>query len=71
MAQTLETIENPVTHDRVSFRTAAPDEMGAILEFDDFLLEAGLAMTIRIMEGLRGAPVDQLTFAQLFYRRLQ
>src|SRR5229473_7623528 len=27
MAQTLETIESPVTHDQASFRTAAPDEM--------------------------------------------
>jgi mannose-6-phosphate isomerase-like protein (cupin superfamily) len=38
MSQTGEMIENPVTHDRVIFRTTAQDTNGALLAFDDFLL---------------------------------
>jgi mannose-6-phosphate isomerase-like protein (cupin superfamily) len=37
MAETGETIENPVTHDRVIFLVTAQDTDGALLEFDDFL----------------------------------
>jgi mannose-6-phosphate isomerase-like protein (cupin superfamily) len=39
MAQAGQMIENPVTHDRVIFRTTAQDTYGASLLFDDFLLE--------------------------------
>jgi quercetin dioxygenase-like cupin family protein len=39
MSHTGEMIENPVTHDRVIFRATAQDTNGALLEFDDFLLE--------------------------------
>jgi hypothetical protein len=33
-----ETIENPVTHDRVIFRLTAQDTKGTLLAFDDVLL---------------------------------
>jgi quercetin dioxygenase-like cupin family protein len=39
MAQAGQMIENPVTHDRVIFRTTAQDTHGASLVFDDFLLK--------------------------------
>jgi hypothetical protein len=38
LAQTADTIENPVTHDRITFRVTAHNTNGARLEFDDFLL---------------------------------
>ncbi len=38
MSHTGEMIENPVTHDRVIFRTSTQDTDGALLAFDDFLL---------------------------------
>lgn len=38
MAHAGETIENPVTHDRVIFRLTAQDTKGTLLAFDDVLL---------------------------------
>src|SRR5215831_16086589 len=38
MAHAGETIENPVTHDRVIFRTTAQDTNGTLLAFEDVLL---------------------------------
>jgi quercetin dioxygenase-like cupin family protein len=38
IAPTHETIENPVTHDHITFRVTARNANGARLEFDDFLL---------------------------------
>jgi mannose-6-phosphate isomerase-like protein (cupin superfamily) len=34
-----EVIENPVTHDRIVFRATADEASGALLVFDDFLLQ--------------------------------
>jgi quercetin dioxygenase-like cupin family protein len=38
IAPTSDTIENPVTHDRITFRVTAQNSNAARLEFDDFLL---------------------------------